>query len=66
MSLMKKKTFNNRSIAKEGNLDSFDLVSKKKIIIATMNDTSRLYEQKKLERNRHINTVQILLKRLYE
>ena len=66
MSLMKKKTFDNRSIAKEGNLDSLDLVSKKKIIIATMNDTSRLYEQKKLERNRHINTVQILLKRLYE
>ena len=59
MALNKKKTFNNRIIAREGNMYYVDLAWKQKMIIATKNDTSRLYEQVKLERNRHINTVQI-------
>ena len=58
MASMKKKTSDSRQLAKERNLDYLDLVRKQELLTIAMNDTSKLYEQVKLERNRHVNTIQ--------
>ena len=58
MAAMKKKTVDARQLAKERNLDYLDLVRKQEMLMVTIQDTSRLYEQVKLERNRHVNTIQ--------
>ena len=58
MAAMKKKTADARQLAKERNLDYLDLVRKQELIMIAINDTSKLYEQVKLERNRHVNTIQ--------
>lgn len=56
--VMKKRTSDARILAQERNLDFLDLSRKLELLQITMGDTSKLYEQVKLERNKHVNTVQ--------
>jgi len=58
MASMMKKTSDAKELAKERNLDYLDLCRKLEISHLSMSDTSKLYEQVKVERNRNINTIQ--------
>lgn len=58
MALMKKKTRDAKAIAMEKNLQFLDLCRKLEQTQLKMRDYSELYDKVKMDRNRHVNTIQ--------
>lgn len=58
MAVMKKKTSDARLLAREKNLDFLDLSRKNELVLQNITDISKLYEQVKAERNRHVSVIQ--------
>jgi hypothetical protein len=58
MAAMKKKTVDAKALAMERNLDYLDLCRKYETFLIQMREFSELYEKVKIDRNRHVNTLQ--------
>lgn len=58
MAAMKKKTVDAKTMAMEKNLDYLDLCRKLEAFHLQMKEYSELYDKVKMDRNRHVNTIQ--------
>jgi chromosome segregation ATPase len=58
MAAMKKKTVDAKALAMEKNLDHLDLCRKLESFQLQMREFSELYDKVKMDRNRHVNTIQ--------